>query len=233
MASATLAPMDPMRLGADLRLLRRRKNWSQTRLAAESQVPRWVVSAIETGRADRMPVWRLAAVVAAVGGYLTVRIQFQGEGLDRLRDRRHAALVEWIVARLREDGWQVATEVSFNIFGERGSIDVLAFHEATGALLVIEVKSVVPDIGGMLMTLDRKVRLAAQIASKQRGWTATSVSRLLVLPADTTARRRVAEHASTFETSLPARGVAVRRWLQGPTDAMAGILFVRPAPDKR
>ena len=106
---------------------------------------------------------------------------------------------------------------------------MLAFDEATGALLVIEVKSVVPDIGGMLMTLDRKVRLAAEIASRQRGWTATSVSRLLVLPADTTARRRVAEHASTFETSLPARGAAVRRWLQGPTDVMAGVLFVRPA----
>jgi hypothetical protein len=87
--------------------------------------------------------------------------------------------------------------------GERGSIDILALDPASGALLVIEVKSVVPDIGGMLMTLDRKVRLARQVASEQLGWRATSVSRLLVLPEQRTARRRVAEHATTFETSFP------------------------------
>jgi hypothetical protein len=34
----------------------------------------------------------------------------------------------------------------------------------TGALLVIEVKTVVPDVGGMLETLDRKVRLARELA---------------------------------------------------------------------
>src|SRR5688572_2019460 len=67
-------------------------------------------------------------VVAALGGYLAIRIQYHGEGLDRLRDRRHAALVDLLVARLRRDGWEVATEVSFNVYGERGSIDILAFE---------------------------------------------------------------------------------------------------------
>ena len=35
-----------------------------------------------------------------------------------------------MVQRLRPDGWEVATEVSFNVYGERGSIDILAFHAA-------------------------------------------------------------------------------------------------------
>lgn len=227
--------MDPALFGSDLRLLRRRKGWTQARLAIEARVPRWVVSAVETGRADRLPVWRLAAVVAAVGGHVTIRIQFHGEGLDRLRDRRHAAMVDRVVAMLRADGWQVATEVSFSVYGERGSIDVLAYHEATGALLVIEVKSVVPDIGGMLMTLDRKVRLAARVAAEQLGWRATSTSRLLVLPEQRTARRRVAEHASTFAVSMPARNFVVRRWLRAPDGPLAGLLFLPDAQhaDKR
>jgi hypothetical protein len=123
----------------------------------------------------------------------------------------------------------VATEVSFNIYGERGSIDILAFHPDSGALLVVEVKSVVPNIGGMLMTLDRKVRLAREVARKQLGWEATTVSRLLVLPEHRTARRRVADHATTFETAFPERNVAVKRWLRAPSGALAGLLFVPDA----
>jgi hypothetical protein len=151
--------------------------------------------------------------------------------MDRLRDRRHARLVEQLVAHLRATGWLVATEVSFNIYGERGSIDVLAFHQATGTVLVVEVKSVVPDIGGTLMTLDRKVRLAPEIARKQLGWEARSVSRLLVLPEDRTARRRVAEHASTFDTAFPDRNVRVKRWLRSPEGAVAGLVFLTDAQD--
>jgi Holliday junction resolvase-like predicted endonuclease len=52
-------------------------------------------------------------------------------------------------------GWTVLTEVSFAVLGERGSIDVFARHAATGALLAVEVKTVVPDWQGMLAAIDR------------------------------------------------------------------------------
>jgi transcriptional regulator with XRE-family HTH domain len=84
--------MDPVRFGGDVRLLRRRRGWTQQRLAAEAGVSRWVVVEIEAGRGHRISADRLIRVVAALGGYLSIRIQYRGEGLDRLRDRRHAAL---------------------------------------------------------------------------------------------------------------------------------------------
>jgi hypothetical protein len=62
---------------------------------------------------------------------------------------------------------------------------------------VIEVKSVVPDIQAMLTAIDRKGRLARDIA-RERGWQVTSVTRLLVRPDDRTARRRAGRHATTF-----------------------------------
>ena len=220
--------MDPVRFGGDVRLLRRRRGWSQQRLAGEARVSRWVISEIEAGRGDRIAVERLVRVVAGLGGYLSVRIQFQGEGLDRLRDRRHAALVDQLVARLRGAGWEVATEVSFNVFGERGSIDILAFEPMSGALLVIEVKSVVPDIGGMLATLDRKVRLARELA-EARGWRVRSLGRLLVLPEARTARRRIEEHEATFRNAFPARNVEVNRWLRTPSGPFSGLLFLPSA----
>jgi transcriptional regulator with XRE-family HTH domain len=204
--------MDPIRLGNDVRLLRQRRGWRQQRLAAESKTSRWAVAEVESGRGNRLPVERLIAIVAALGAYLSMRILFQGEGLDRLRDRRHAALVEEMVEHLLVDGWEVATEVTFNNFGERGSIDILAFHPDTSALLVVEIKTVVPDVGGMLSTLDRKVRLATEIA-REGGWKAKGVARLLVLPEASTARRRVADHGATFDSAFPERNVEVNAWL--------------------
>ena len=78
-----------------------------------------------------------------------------------------------VVRRLRALGWDVAVEVSFSRFGERGSIDVLAFHPARRALLVTEVKSVTPDMQAMLAGLDRKARLGAGDRPRPRlgsGW---------------------------------------------------------------
>jgi hypothetical protein len=162
--------------------------------------------------------------VTALGATLNVRLLWQGEALDRLLDAGHAELVERAIAILASPDWEIATEVSFNVRGERGSIDILAFHRASGALLVIEVKSAVPDMQAMLFGLDRKGRIASDLA-RERGWAVTSVSRLLVLPDDRTARRRVAAHAATFRVALPARTVEVKRWLKAPIP-MAGILFV-------
>jgi transcriptional regulator with XRE-family HTH domain len=174
------------------------------------RVSRGVIGRIERGRADRVPVHVLVRVAAALGGTVTVRLLWQGEGLDRLLDSAHADLTERMLSRLRSLGWEIATEVSFNIRGERGTIDILAFHPPTGSLLVIEIKSVVPDLQAKLGVLDRKVRLAADIA-RERGWLVRSVSRLLVLPDDRTARRRVDQHSATFDATLPARSVEVRR----------------------
>jgi hypothetical protein len=220
--------MDPVRVGSDVRLLRLRKGWSQRRLAADSHVSRWAVATLESGRAGRVPMETASVVVAALGGYLCVRVLFRGEGLDRLRDQRHAELVEILVGLLNGLGWDVATEVSFNNYGERGSIDILAYHRPTGILLVIEVKTVVPDLGGLLATFDRKARLASDIA-RQRGWDAMSVAKLLVLPEERTARRRVAEHDATFTNAFAARNVEVDAWLKAPSGSISGLLFLSTA----
>ena len=189
---------------------------------------RGVIGRIERGRADRVPVYVLVKVSAALGASVSVRMLWHGEGLDRLLDADHATLTERMIGWLRDLGWDVATEISFNIRGERGSIDILAFHEPTGSLLIIEIKSVVPDLQAMLGTLDRKARLAIDVA-RERGWHVRTVSRLLVLPDDRTARRRVDQHGSTFGVALPARTVEVRRWLRAPSGTVAGLLFLSDA----
>ncbi|HEV8401734.1 MAG TPA: helix-turn-helix domain-containing protein [Candidatus Limnocylindrales bacterium] len=220
--------MEVIRFGLGVRALRRRRGWTQDDLAAKARASRSAVWRIERGHADRVTVQVLVGVAAALGARIDVRLLWQGEGLDRLLDAGHADLVERTLALLASADWLVATEVSFNVRGERGSIDILAFHPPTGSLLVIEIKSVVPDMQAMLHGIDRKGRLARDIAL-ERGWQVRSVSRLLVLPDDRTARRRVERHASTFRTALPARTVAVRRWIRRPVDTVDGVLFLSDA----
>jgi hypothetical protein len=69
----------------------------------------------------------------------------------------------------RGPGWSIAPEVSFSIWGERGLIDILAWHAPTRSLLVIELKTAIVDVSGLVGTVDRKRRLAPEIA-RSRGW---------------------------------------------------------------
>ncbi len=217
--------MDPVRFGLGLRALRRRRRWTQTELAARAGLSQAAVSRAERGDAERLTVRTLDRIAAALGARMSLRLLWHGEALDRLLDAAHAGLVEQMVAMLVDRGWQVVPEVTFSHYGERGSIDVLSWHALRGALLIVEVKSVVPDVQAMLAGVDRKQRLGPRIAV-ERGWKADTVSRLIVLPDSRTARRRIETHRATFDLAYPARTRAVRRWLVAPKGPLAGILFL-------
>jgi transcriptional regulator with XRE-family HTH domain len=221
--------MDSIRFGLGVRALRRRRGWTQAGLGARIGLSPSAVGRIERGRADRVTLRTLERVSAALGSRVDIRLLWNGESLDRFLDQRHASLVDATLERLNRAGWNAEVEVSFAIRGERGSIDILGFHPPTASLLVVEVKSVVPDLQAMLVSLDRKGRLAREIALG-RGWLARSVTRLLVLPDDRTARRRVTDLHRTFGTALPARTVEVRRWLKAPVGTRHGVLFLANPP---
>lgn len=217
--------MDPVRLGHSYRALRLHKRWRQIDLATKAKVSASVISRIERGQLASVSIGTLRKVAEALEATLEIRIRWNGEGLDRLMDHAHAGLVELLVKRLRADGWVTDVEASFSIRGEPGSIDVLGYHEATGIVLVTEVKSIVPDSQATLAGVDRKGRLAPEIA-RARGWTCRGVARLLVVGDSLTPRRRIDALASTYRTSFPVAGRDVNRWLRRPDLPIAGLLFL-------
>jgi transcriptional regulator with XRE-family HTH domain len=221
--------MDSIRFGRQFRALRLRKQLRQVDVGRSAKVSRALISRIDRGRIENIQVGQLERVASVLGATLDVRLRWNGEQLDRLLDEAHARLVDVVVALLRASGWDVAVEVSFSIWGERGSIDVFAFHRATGIVLVVEVKSIVPDSQATLHGLDRKTRLACTIA-KERGWACRGVARLLVVGDSATSRRRVARLAATFQAAFPIRGHTLRHWLRSPDRPISGLLFVAYAP---
>jgi transcriptional regulator with XRE-family HTH domain len=220
--------VDEIAFGRSIRALRIRKRWRQEELGARAGMSRSVVARIEGGRAGHVTLATLERVAAALGARVLVKLLWQGEGLDRLLDGRHATVVDEVVRVLRAAGWTVATEVSFSEWGERGSIDILAFHPETRSLLVVEVKTVIGDAQELQSTLDRKVRLAPKIA-RARGWSADTVSKLLVVVASRSNRQRVEALAATFDTAFPARTWAARRWIAAPRrdGALHALWFLR------
>lgn len=219
--------VDTIAFGRGFKALRVRKRLRQEDLAAQAGVSRGAIARIEQGRADKVTVETLEKVARPLGARVICRLSWNGEVLDRLLDADHAAIVEQVVRFLGAAGWLVATEVSFNVWGERGSIDVLAFHPGTRILLVVEVKSVVPDVQATLVVLDRKERLALDIA-RQRGWDAIGVARLLVIRENRTTRRRIEDHAATFGNAFPDRARAIRTWLARPNAGrqLRGLWFL-------
>jgi hypothetical protein len=104
---------------------------------------------------------------------------------------------------------------------------VLAFHPVRRALVVVEVKSVTPDLQRLLGGIDRKARLAPRIAT-DRGWDARVVARLLVIWGTRTNRRRLAEHGASLATVLPAGSREVQRWLRDPAGPAVSGTWVVP-----
>jgi transcriptional regulator with XRE-family HTH domain len=220
-----LRAVNDIRLGHLVRALRQRRHWRQVDLARRAGVGRSVLSTIELGRLDGVTVATLRRVLAALGLDAEVTVRGLGADVDRVLDERHARLVGATASWLADQGWDTRVEVSYSEWGERGSIDLLAWHAPTRTLLVVEVKTDLASVEATLRKHDEKVRLAAVIASKRLGWRPRIVARLLVLPEESTQRRRVVRHGTILGGAYPARNRAVRTWCRRPDGALAGLLF--------
>jgi transcriptional regulator with XRE-family HTH domain len=221
--------MDDRQLGLTVRLLRHRRGWRQIDLAVRAGVSASLVSLLEGGRADRLSVLAIRAITRALGITLRWDVGYRRAELDLLRDRHHAAIAEWLAGFLTRLGWQVAAEVSFNQYGDRGRIDLLAYEPVSRTLLVIEIKTAIADIQELLGGINVKVRVAG-VPANRLGWRPARVIPMLVVAETTTNRRRLVAHARLF-AHFSLRGRAIRPWLRQPHAAPDGILLVTKQPN--
>lgn len=219
--------MDPSRFGRSIRALRVRRGWRLVDLAERCGLSRSVVGRVELGQLDRVAVGDLRAAAETLGARFELELAWRGASLDRLIDERHTDIVDEVVRRFRAAGWEVAVEVSFSIYGERGSIDVMGWHPATEVVAVCEIKATVPEAGNTVIGTDRKARLAPQIA-RERGWSCRGVARLLVVADTTSSRARIERHAATFRAAFPARTRECLEWIRDPRGRPppSGIIFL-------
>ena len=222
--------MEGVRFGRILLAVRQDKRLRQSDVARSARVGQTVISRVERGHLDGVTVATLERIASALE--LDLRIDLRGRlgDVDRLVDRDHARLVELVVARLQNEGWEVLVEYTFNHFGDRGSVDVLAYHAELQALLIVEVKTRLTDLQAFLSSFGTKVRVVPDLVRTERGWDPRVVGRVVVVRGTTANRTIVERHRSVFDVSFPARADAIRRWLRNPEDVIAGVWFVTGSP---
>jgi transcriptional regulator with XRE-family HTH domain len=215
--------VDYQRTGSSLRAVRVHRGRTQRELARDAGVSDSAVSRIERGRLDGVTVGTLQRVSVALDARLDLLVRWRGGDLARLLNRRHSLLHEsvarWFAMRR---GWAVVPEVSFSEWGERGVIDLLAWHEASATLLVIELKTEIVDVQDLIGGVDRKRRLAPGIAAR-RGWKPDTVSAWVVVAGSRVNRRRIAAHRTLLRNAFPADGRTVEPWVTAPSGSVAAL----------
>lgn len=206
--------------------------WTQAQVADRAEVSRSLVAKIESARRSVSQ-----ASVAAVADALALRVEMDFASLHRdhrlPRDGVHARCCLHVERRLVALGWTVAREVPVGGPTPRGWIDLLAFHSASGALIVIEVKTEIDDLGGIERRLSWYERVAAE-AARVLGWRPNSVSSALlcldtgdVAAALNTVRAFVAD-------AFPVGRDKLEAWLQAPgTMPLGGRAIARIDPARR
>ena len=221
-----LAQMSDVQVGRVFRAVRLRLGKCQQDVADEAGVSRQVVSRVDCGHLEQVSTAALRAIARVLGIHLDLIARWRGGDLDRMLNRRHAALHEAALGILAGyPGWQFVPEVSSNVWGERGVIDLVGWNEEHRALALGELKSEFVDPGELVGTMDRRRRLAAAIV-ESRGWEPLVVG-MWVIAADTrTNRRHLAASRRLLRNAFPADGHAMTRWLTKPTASIAGLSFV-------
>lgn len=161
--------MDNQTIGAALRVIRIRKRLRQSDVARLAGVSRRSVGELERGAVGATEVAVLRAVAVALEARVEIDVRWGGADLDRLLAAGHAALHELVGGYIRTlPGWEQQAEVTFAIYGERGVIDILAWHAETRSLLIIELKTALGDPQQLVAVMDRRVRLGTRNAAGSR-----------------------------------------------------------------
>jgi transcriptional regulator with XRE-family HTH domain len=220
-------PMDLVRFGAAIRAIRLRGRLRQEDVARRARVSRSTVARVETGAAATLSLETLGRIAAAVGGRAELQLRWRGGDLDRLLDAGHAAMHEEMATLFAgHPGWVAVPEASFSVYGERGIVDILAWHAERRVVLVVELKTQLVDLSEMLGTLDRKRRLAPLIA-RERGWDPVATAVWLVLADTPSVRARVHAHREVLRGAFPSDGRRMRAWLREPRGSLQGLSFLR------
>lgn len=228
--------MNETQVGALFRAVRIRRGLTQSDVAAAAGLSQSLVSSLECGDFAGSSFGVIRRVAAALSVSLGFEVRWRGMEAAKLLDERHSALVRLAVERIRGAGWEAWPERTFSIWGERGSIDILAWRASERAMLAVEVKTRMPDLQDLLSTMDRKRRLLPAIA-KDSGLAPLAIGSVLLLPEETWARNRVRQFQGIFDAAMPARTVETRQWLEKPAADLRGIWFLldtsRDGPKRR
>lgn len=217
--------MDDTKVGNVIRAIRMKARKTQAEVAGLAAVRVSDVSHLERGIVDEMTLGVIRQIVRALEARMELLPRWQRVELDRLTNAAHGAL-QAAVVRLFErlPGWVAVAEVTYSIFGERGAIDILAWHAATRTVLIIELKTLLVEAAELTRKMDERQRLASRIAA-DRGWDPVTVATWVIFTDTRSNRRDVDANKIVLRKLAAIDGRAMRSWLRSPNRPVAALSF--------
>jgi transcriptional regulator with XRE-family HTH domain len=203
-----------------------------TDLSERTGVSRQMVGAVEAATANAS----LDTVSALLDG-LGIALDLVANGPVVIGRRRHDAVhalcSAYVHRRLEAAGWDVAREVRIESGRYVGWIDLLAFHEPTGALLVIEIKTRLDDIGAIERSMDWHVREAGR-AARRLGWRPRHFAGLLLALASDEVEEALRANRQIWDRVFPKRAKELAVAIAEPTLATGqGLALIDPRSRRR
>lgn len=215
--------MDDQRIGRAIRSVRRRRQLRQCDLARLAGVSQSTVSRVERGHLGPLSTDALRAVGSALDIHLELMARWRAGDLDRLLSSAHSGLHESVARSFRaRPSWVVRPEISFSIYGERGVVDLVAWHPDRRALCIVELKTSIVDVNELIGVVDRKRRLGPKIVANL-GWAPATVSVWVIVSEGRTNRRRIQAHQAMLRAAFPSDGRAMHGWLSMPDRPIAAL----------
>lgn len=203
------------RIGTAIREARRALGLRQIDVAARAGITQPHVSRIERGVRPYAALATLAAVAAAVDVQLAAFIEAR-PGADLPRDLEHLRGQRLLITQAKVGRWAAEPEAIVTEDGPSArSIDVLLTRPDRRECAVVEIWTLLPDVGAAMRGLDGKV--AAIERRLGEDW---RVAPLLVVRATHRNRRLVRDFAPLFAARYPAPSRAWLRSLGDPAAAM-------------
>ena len=218
--------VEDMRVGLAVRGLRRRRGLRQSDVAGLAGVAQATVSRLERGHLDRLSMATLRGIFGALEATVELAPRWRGGEIDRLLDSEHAALVIEAATFVGGLGWLPVPEVSYSVYGERGSIDLVALREHESVAVMLEIKTSINSVEELLRKTDVKMRLLPKLIADRFGWRPRSVVRILVVSDNRTNRRRIQSMGPLLISTFPGSTVDTKRWLRRPGVGQPGLWFL-------
>jgi transcriptional regulator with XRE-family HTH domain len=216
-------PADPdlaALIGGSVKSVRVDIGWSQRELAARLRTSLGAVQRLEAGQ--RHVDSRVATAAMRVLG-IRPSVDPHALGIPGRREQRdevHGRCSNYGVRQLLQREWEARTEVEIGDGRFRGWIDILAFRRKDRALLVIEVKTEIDDVGRVLRSLGWYVR-SSRVAAQSHGWSPRLIVPVLLCLATTETDARLAAIKDQLRIELPGRARELSDWIVDPTAKVA------------
>lgn len=207
---------------------------SREALASQVGVTPSYIGRIERGEAN--PSLKLVERIAESLGLdvqLVIRPPVFPAG-PQVHDSVHARCSAYVDRRLRGLGWATAREVEIVHGRSHGWIDLLAFDQRTGTLLIIEIKTRLADLGGLERQLAWYERMAWQ-AALRLGWRPTRVVSCVLAIASDEVERVVRSYRDLLSIAFPLRAPQIADLLARPDAPFSGrgLALVDPSSRRR